>query len=222
MFRFIGRVAAALIAEWRSFLDESFTWEDPKSQYQNELRRMYGRGEISRARFLDLRARLDRDQIGLGDIQIAHQEALRRLRLEPLADAGPHNREVRRSLDRLYLDLGLVEEARAELARSQAGLEEELARVRTQIAAARGAAQAALPDEARARAALLTWQRLSGAAQNSTARRAALQLELERMGDLETELRGAVSRLKLLDSAERLAEVRLQVRQDLFAQPQKR
>jgi hypothetical protein len=215
MFRRIGGAIAAILNEWTQFYEEIFTWEDPKAALQNQLRSMYGRGEISSARFLELRARLDRNQIGLDDIQMVRQAG------GPV-DAACFDREIERSLNRLYIDRGLVAEAQAQIRQSLAALAGEARFVRVQIDAAYRDAQAALPDEDRARAHLERWQRLSRAALDLDTRRMAIEQEQQRLGDLEAELRAAITGLKLLDTQERLAGLNLQVRQDVVVLAQKR
>lgn len=226
MFHWLFQRTGEFFNLWRELFEDSFSWEDPKTKLQNQLRSMYGRGEVTSERFLDLRAHLDRGQIGLGDIQLVQQEALHRTRtIQPL-DGGHSNREIERSLERLYIDLGLVEEARAGILRSQQAITNDANWVEEQASFARVNARAALPDEGLARAHLETWQRLAQWSQGIDLRRQAMSRELQRLDEMQAEIKAAILRLQLLGSAEKLAVLRLHVRQDLFAgggiPPQKR
>jgi hypothetical protein len=221
MVRRIGEVIAAIFYEWQQLLEDIFSWEDPKTASQNQLRRMYGQGVISAERFLDLLTRLERDQIGLGDIQMVHQASTNRLRAEGQPEVASFDPQVARSLDRLYLDRGLVAEAGFQIQRSLASLEAESYRLQAQIDAAHPDAQTALPDEAAARTHLATWQRLTHAALEIDVRRAAVFDEQRRIAEMDTELRAAIANLKLLD-AQGLVEVaaarnRLAAQRDLLS-----
>ena len=218
MFQWMIEVTTEFFNLWRELIVDFFHLEDPKKQLQNQLRAMYGRGELGRERFLELRGRLDRDQIGLGDIQLVQREALLRRRAGHPVDDLPGDREIERSLDRLYIDLGLVEEARAAVLRSQQAISEEFYEVERQGLAAREYAQAALPDEVQARAHLETWHRLAGASRQIELRGKAMSGEMQRLDEMQAELKASILRLQMLRSEENLAVLRLQVRQDLATQ----
>jgi hypothetical protein len=217
MFRRIGGVIAAIFYEWQQLLEDIFSWEDPKTALQNQLRRMYGQGEISAERLREMLIRLERDQIGLGDVQMVHQASVNRLSAEGQLDEVRFDPQVARSLDRLYLDRGLVAEAGFQTERSLASLELESRRLQTRIDAAHRDAQAALPDESTARAHLATWQRLNSASLEIDVRRAAVLDEQRRIAEMDAELCAAISSLKLLDAQEILSTTHLRIRQDVYA-----
>jgi hypothetical protein len=218
MFRWIGGVIAAIFYEWQQLLEDIFSWEDPKTASENQLRRMYGQGEISAERFREMLTRLERDQIGLGDIQMVHQASINRLSAEgqPPEEAS-FDPQVARSLDRLYLDRGLVAEAGFQTERSLTALEIEARRLQALIDAAHHEAQAALPDETAARAHLAIWQRLTRASLEIDVRRAAVLDEQRRIAEMDAELHAAIASLKLLDAQEILSSTHLRVRQDVYA-----
>ncbi len=75
MFHWMLDMVEEVFTPWKEVVEELFRWEDPQAQLQNQLRAMYGRGELARERFIELRSRLDRNQIGLGDVLLVQREA---------------------------------------------------------------------------------------------------------------------------------------------------
>jgi hypothetical protein len=148
---------------------------------------------------------------------MVHQASANRLRAEGQPEAASFDPQVARSLDRLYLDRGLVAEAGFQTQRCLALLEAESRRLQAQIEAAHRDAQAALPDEAAARTHLATWQRLTRASLEIDVRHTAVLDEQRRISEMDTELRAAIASLKLLDAQEILTSAHLRVRQDVYA-----
>ncbi len=220
MFRWVFTTAEELFTLWREVFEDLFRWEEPQIQLQNQLRAMYGRGELTRERFIELRVRLHRNQIGLGDIQLVQREVEVRRRADQGFDEGSVDRQIERSLNRLYIDLGLVEEARVGILQSQQAIAKESRWLGEQAAAARESAQAALPDEQQAREHLEMWHRLVGASRQIELRSQAISEELQRLDELQAEIKASVIRLQMLLSEEKLARLRLHLRQDLSAQTQ--
>ncbi len=114
-----------------------------------------------------------------------------------------------------------MEEARVGILQSQRAIARESGWLEEQAAAARASAQAALPDEQQARAHLDAWHRLAQASRRIELNGQAVSQELGRMDELEAEVRASILSLQILLSEEKLAGLRLHLRQDLFAQGQR-
>lgn len=222
MLGVIGQMINLIVEEWQQFYEDNLRWQDPKEKLHNQLRVMFGRGEIPVERFLDLSARLERNQIGQGDITVARWQAERLQQTRGRPGSTHRDPEIRRELNRLYADRGLVEEARQEIAAGLSAVDQELAWIQAQVDSTWQSAQSALPDEHLARAYLDARQHLLELSAALQARSLALRRERDRLEVVEAELRASITTLKLLDSRQSLAQLKLSVKQDLLPQGQKR
>ncbi len=215
MFRFIKAFFREILGEWGRFIDDSLRFRDPKTELENQLRIMYGRGEISKEVYRQLHLRLTWNQIGKGDLTLLHQGYLRKLAAQGriLEVESP---ETRRLLDRLYLDRVLMEEAVENISARNQSLNTEIRWLNEQAEAARANAKQALPDESLARTYLEVWQDLRTLAKELIERQLALEGQRRQMEAQAAQLKAAMTRLKLLQSQERLLELNLRVRQDLL------
>ncbi len=222
MWQYLKGLTRAVLAEWGQFFEDTLIYQDPQVKMGNQLRSMYGRGELSSERFLALHVKLDRNQIGQGDITLIQRESDRNQRLQGKTSGRAHDPQVARSLDRLYVDRGLLEEARAEIEASLQSLATESQWVHEQIGQARREAQAALPDEDKARGFLEARLRLMDLASVYEKRLKVLEGHLGRIQSLEVDLRSAITTLKLLDAQEQTVSLNLAIHHDLIAQAQRK
>jgi hypothetical protein len=220
MFRFLREMINTILGGREDLLDTGYHRNDPKNALENLLRIMYGRGEISREVYRQLRLRLHWNQIGKGDLILLHEGYLRKLAAQGRI-LEVENREARRLLDRLYLDRVLMEEAVENVANRQKALAAELDWLHQQAESARNSAQSALPDESLARIYLEVWQDLQALASELMERQQALEQQHHRIEAQSAELKAAITKLKLIQSQERLAELNLRIRQDLLPQGKK-
>ena len=219
MLGFIGQIVSAIFEEFRPYYEDIVHYQDPKTKLKNQLRVLYGRGVISRERFLDLLNRLQWDQIGQGDVQLLYQEA----RLSRRSTAvRPASRELARGMEQLYLDRGIAEELREEIEECRSVLVQEAAWIEEQVKAAQQGANAALPEEAEARAYLEVWQELLSLSHTFEAQLHAQAEDLRRLDLLEAELRVHISEMKILEARERFAGLKLRIIQDLLPQSSQR
>ncbi len=210
-----GVVDSALHAmqeELRQFYEETFLNPDPQAKLEEQLRTLYGRGEINQQRYQQLRIQLRHGMVSKTDLYVIHQEAARRME----SDKG--SPELEHSLDRLYADRVWVEEARQQLNENTQALRKDVDWIRQQAEAARRDAGAAMPDEAAARSFLEVWQKLLSLSQGLERDLQAMERDMLNLDTLEKEIKAAIIRIKVLCSRERLAKLNQRVRGDLLSQ----
>ncbi len=222
MFQFFRELFYAFWEEWKRLLEVSFRMQDPKIRLENQLRLMYGRGEITRETFHQLRFRLNWGRLGQGDLGMIHRDALRRLEASGRPPEERYNPEILQSLDRLYLDRVLLEEARFEIMDRQNAMEQEIDWLKEQAEEARQSAQNALPDENSARLYLEIWQHLKELSKTMDQRMLVFMQQLQGLQAQGAEINASISQLKLLGSQEKLTGIRYQIRRDFLPPGQKR
>ncbi len=205
-----------MVAEWRQFYDETFLNPDPKARLEEQLRTLYGRGEINKERFLKLRRRLDEGLISKADLYVIHQEAIRRMEAQGIHIPGKGDPELERALDRLYADRVWAEETRDQLKENIQALRNDVNWIREQAEFARQDAGAAMPDETTARSFLQVWQKLLSLSQSMDHDLQAMERDVTNLDILEKEIKATIARMKLLHSREQLAELSQRVRDDLL------
>ncbi len=221
MFGLLGQILNVLWEGLRPFFEDFVYFQDPKVKLENQLRVLYGRGDISKERFFEKLNQLRWGQIGQGDIQMLYQEARLRRRLQAgqqnvLAPVVPPHAGPASDLERLYLDRGIAEELRTQIEECRRALAEEASWIEEQVRAAQESARSALPEESEARAYLEVWQELLGLAQTYDVQLQAQAEDLRRLDLLEAELTMHISQMKVLEARERFAELRLRIHQDLY------
>ena len=215
MFRFFREFAKVILDELRWFYEEHLKLQDPRARLEDQLRILYGSGEIDRKRFFQLRFKLHQGLIWQGDMNRLRRQAALSKDAEGKLEHHFVHPQIAHSLKRVYLDRGLLEEARFETDQLLKALDSEAGWLREQAGQARQNAKLSLPDEAGARSYLEIRQNLLGHAQALDRRIERLRDELRRMDQLEVELRTYEAELKLLESQEYLAGVRLSIVKDL-------
>ncbi|MCL4562327.1 MAG: hypothetical protein M1281_17160 [Chloroflexi bacterium] len=212
----LNKLAHTVQVEWDQFYKENFLDQDPKERLEEQLRVLYGRGEIDQATFNQLRFRVHWGMVSQTDLTVIHQQAVRRLEAQGKYIPRRSNPELERSLDRLYADRILLEEMRHVWAETIQALRDEVSWIKEQAESARQDAGAALPNEAAARAFLEVWQKLLALSQTLDGHLQAMEQDLLSLNTLEIEIKSAITKIKLLQSREQIADVHQRIRHDLL------
>ncbi len=216
MLAWFREMTSEAMEEFQRLWDEHVRVIDPQQRVENELMILYGSGEISQDRYRKLKTKLQKGQIGRGDLAIVKREAMVRAIGEGRPPLQAHSRALKRSLERLYLDRGRVEDARLEVERTIAVLEGEAGRAQEQAEDTRQKAAATLPNEQAARALLEQRQNLLEIVDRHQRRIQALRESLVRLDALRSELNMAGAGLRLLDTEERLSELESGIGESLY------
>jgi predicted Zn-dependent protease len=211
----VDSVIRTMWQEWGKFYEGHILDADPEARLDEHLRILYGRGEIDKERFLQLRLRLHGGLVSETDLSVVHQQAIRLM--EARGNYLPQgNPELERALDRLYADRVRVEEASDQLKASMEALRNEVDWIKAQAEGARQDASSALPDETTARAFLQVWQSLLSLSQALDHDLQATEHNLANLKALESEIKAAITKIKLFRSREQLAGLNQQVLGDLL------
>lgn len=213
---FLDEFFQTLLQEIRQFFDDNLSMGGPTDRLRKQLRIMYGRGELRREVFFQLRSRLDQGQFIEGELQSLHRQAVLRMEAEGRLPGRPLDLEINRNLERVYISRAMLEEARVEMLRGLKIVEQERRWMAEQAGDMRARAQAALPDESTARALLDIRQRLLDHQEVLGRRVGGVQEDLRRIDLLEAQLRLYESELMILESRERLAHVELAMNKHLL------
>lgn len=209
------KLIRAILGELRQFYENNLRMQSPNAKQMNQLRIMFGAGEIDKTRFFMLENRIRRGQLLQGELSMIHREAQLKREAKGELLHYPTNPEIARALNRLYLDRARLEEARSEIERITQTLAGEASWVRDQAEAIRKDARASLPDEDEARGFLHSWQDLLAYASKLEKRSLALKRELGHMDALEAELRSCIAQLLALDSQNESEAIRTHINLDI-------
>ena len=204
--------------ELQDFYRDHLRQQDPDERMGKQLRLMYGRGEITKDKFFLLRDKLYQGQAIQQELETAHRIAVLRLEEGGERLIRPANREIARSLERLYLDRALLEEVRFETEQSIGVLQDEANWSRQQAESTRQAAQTVISNEAEARSLLNIWQDHLELAEDLERRVQLVRHSLSHINALEARLRAYEAELKALDSSGHLEEIRKYIDQDFNSQ----
>jgi prefoldin subunit 5 len=211
----VDSVIHAMCQEWRKFYDDNILEPDPEVRLEEKLRILYGRGEINKERFHQLRFRIHGGLISEKDLNLLHQQSIRLM--EARGKYIPQgNPELERALDRLYADRVRVEESTDQLKAGLEAMRKEVDWIKEQAEDARQNASAALPDETTARAFLQVWQSLLSLSQTLDNDLQAMEQDVVNLNALENEIKAAITKLKFFRSREQLAGLNQQVLSDLL------
>jgi hypothetical protein len=217
VFRLLRGFIQAIFAEMRQFNQNYLHIQDPILKTKNELRIMYGRGEINREQFFRFRRRLNQGQLIQGELVAIHREARYRLEAQGKPAVFQHKGEIARSLEHLYLDLGLLEEARNDTHNLQIEMEAQIKWIHQQADEAHAEAEAALPNDTQARAYLSIWQNLGDLSEILQDRVQKIKQNLNGIQTLIAEIRACESELMVLEMQEQQEILKVRVRQDLLS-----
>ena len=207
-FQAVGDELRRLYADYLSF-------DGPTDRMRRDLRLMYGRGEITRDKFYQLKNMLDRGYYIEGELASLHHQAVNRRGLEGQTFDRPKSLDVSRSLDYVHINRAMLEEVRAEMRWAYHTVETQRQWMGQQVEDFYQRAQSAVADEDTARRYLEIRQQLIEQLQVLDQRFKMLQQELHRIDVLEAQLRLSESELMIVDSRERLAGVEVSVHKRL-------
>jgi hypothetical protein len=215
MSKLIISAIQAMKNEWRQHNDNNFLMQDPEAKMEEQIRTLYGRGEINKDRYLQLRFRLHNGLVSESDLNAIHQEAinLKEARGNYILQGSP---ELEHILNRLYADKVWVEETHDQLEESIQAMRRDIDWIKEQAEDARRSASTAMPDEITARALLQVWQELLSLTQTLDNDLQAMEHELLDLAALDHEIKAAIIKLKLFHSQEQIAGLSQRVRADLL------
>jgi predicted metalloendopeptidase len=217
MSRVLRGLVQAIFAELHQINQSYFHIQDPSEKDADQLRTMYGRGEINREQFFRFRRRLNQGQMIQGELAVIHREARYRLEAQGKPVVRQHNREIARSLERLYMDLGFLEEARYDTQNLFNELEAQIKWIRAQADDALHEASASLPDDTQARAYLSIWQSLQDRSKILKDRTQKIKKNLNSIQALTAEIRAYEAELMVLEMQVQQENLKVRVRQDLLS-----
>ena len=219
MGQILKNISHVVRGQWHEFYRNNILEQDSQERLEEELRTLYGRGEITRDRFIQLRFQLHWGRVSHTDFYVIHQQARR------LAEAQgryiPHwsNPELERELDRLYADRVLVEETYQRFEENIQNLRKEVHWIKEEAESARQNAEKILPfNEEGARASLEIWQKLLSLSNTLDSYIQTMQEDMAGLNTLEVEIKAAITRIKLLHSREQMVEMDQRIRRDMLAQ----
>ena len=217
MSRLLRGFIQAIFAELRRLNQSYLHIQDPILKTKNELRIMYGRGEINREQFFRFRRRLNQGQQIQGELTVIHREARYRLEAQGKPAVFQHRGEIAHSRECLYLDLGLLEEARYDTHNLLVEMEAQIKWIRQQADEAHAEAVAALPDESQARAYLNVWHNLGELSEILQDRMQKIKQNLEGIQALIAEIKACEAELMVLEMQEQQERLKVRVRQDILS-----
>ncbi len=206
----IQDLVQALLNEMRSafagFIEDNFSsLRDPAEGLAEEIKIMLGRGEISQEQYEQLNRKLKYNSLGRGDLELLRRQA--RNRAYKRVGEGPSFREpgVADGLDRLYIRIASLEDARREAEHAVKSLEADLKRIREYASSAEEIARRTLPDESEARAVLEIRQNMLERIQVLEAHKRSLEQAIRRLEVLQGELYAREAELRALGAQAGLA-----------------
>ena len=216
MGRIIRNVVQILRVEWRRFCQDYSLVEDPQERLEDQLRILYGRGEISAESYRQLRFQLRRGLIGRSDLYVAHMEAIQRK--EALGRYTPRHLDpaLEHWLDRLYADRVLLADMRSEFEEEIKELRGEVGWIKQQAASTRQDAAKVLPDEGASRSFLEAWQKLLTLSQTLETQISSMEQDLLSLNTFDAEIKAAITKVSLLQSRQLMEALGQHVRHDLL------
>ncbi|HID54509.1 MAG TPA: hypothetical protein EYP41_21025 [Anaerolineae bacterium] len=188
----------------------------PQPSIEQEVKLMYARGDIAASTYYRLLEMAQNGQLSWDDLaRIRSGEAVTAPKTAVTPPPRQRNNDIVRSLNRLYEHRAKLEAARAESEQVLDKLEADVTRLRQQADTAAAKAEAAINNDAAARAYLATRQEALDRAATLEERINALRQDLQRIDDLRDELATREAELKALEANEQLAELEASIREDL-------
>jgi hypothetical protein len=215
MGKIINSMIDVVRDEWHDFFNDKSTQTSPDARMEEKLKILYGRGEITKEHFHQLRYRLYRGVLSNLELSSIHQEAVRKQESDRNYIRWKGDPDLDRLLDKMFADQVTVAETRDLLKASLQQQKDNVAWIKEQAESVRQDAQAAMPDETRARAFLQVWQKLLSLAQTLDNDLQVMERDLLKLDSLENEIKAAIIRLQLYLSRERLADLSQRIHTDL-------
>ena len=203
---FLADFVQAAAEELRRFYEETLSMS-PTQRLWKRMRIMYGRGEIRREMYFQLRSKLERGQYIEGELDHIHRQAVARLAAQGRPIVLPRDPKLARNLEHVYMSRALLDEVRFDMMRALKAVEGGRNWMEEQAQDIHGQAQNALPDEGTARNYLEIRQDLIDHEQLLNRRMHSLQQDLRRVEVLEAQLRLYEAELLMIELREYLARV---------------
>jgi hypothetical protein len=186
---------------WLEYIRENFSrLLDPSESLGDEARVMLGRGEISQEQYAQISWRLSQGSLGRGDLELLRRQA-RKQHQEQAGQEHPfQDRAIAAGLDRLYIRIARLGDARRGAEKALRDLEVDLERVREFAHSAEDLARKTLPDENEARLILEIRQNMLDRLLALEERKRSLERDLRRLEAMQGELYAYEAELKILEA----------------------
>jgi hypothetical protein len=194
-------VFSEIRAAWLEYIRMNFSrLRDPSEALADEARVMLGRREITQEQYRQVNWRLSQGSLGRGDLELLRRQA-RKQNQERAGDEHPfQDRAIAAGLDRLYIRIARIGDARRGAEKALQDLEADLERVREFALSAEDLARKTLPDENEARLILEIRQNMLDRLQALEERKRSLERDLRRVEAMQGELYAYEAELKALEA----------------------
>lgn len=212
----ISELMNDLFDEGRRQFIENLRLRDPIVHLENQVKLMYARQEISLQQYHQLIQKVQKRQIGRGDLEILHRQAVQKNTASGLT--APHHLSpaVEQRLDQLALDRVRLEDIQYEAQEELDSLKTIVNELHEQASKARQIAQDSLTDEQAVRAHLELEQDLLDRAQKLDERIHSLSQGIGQIETLNKRLEAYEAELKSLDIIERLTGITMNIREGTY------
>jgi hypothetical protein len=188
------------------FIQENFSFlRDPSDALDEEIKIMLGRDEISQEQYDQLNRKLRYGSLGRGDLELLRRQARKRALSQSEQGQRIQEPAVLAEMDRLFVRISSLEDARRETKQALMRLESDLRRVAEYASSAEEMARTTLPDENEARALLEIRQNMLERLQALEGRKRSLEAGLRRVELLQGELYAREAELRAVEAQAGLA-----------------
>lgn len=186
---------------WAIYLKDNFSrLRNPAQSLGDELKIMLGRGEISTEQYQQLKWKLFRGSLGRGDLELLRRQARNRLLIQDGEVTPPQDPSIAAGLDRLYIRIASLQDAKRQAEIALKKLEVDFERVKDLAHSAEEMARKTLPDETEARSLLEIRQNMLERLQVLDDRKHSLSQGIRRLEVLQGELYAYEAELKVLEA----------------------
>jgi len=214
----ISELMNDVMDEGRRQFNNNLSLRDPIAHLENQVKLMYARQEISRQQYHQLIQKVQKRQIGRGDLEILHRQAMQESNEAGLGAPQHLSPAVEQRLEQLALDRVRLEDIQYEAQGELDSLKTKVNELHEQARKARQTAQDNLPDEQAARDPVAREQELLNRVQQLEGRIHALSQGVERIESIKKRLKSYEADLKSLDIVERLTGATMNFREDTLVQ----
>ena len=188
---------------WERYVRVNFSrLYDPAEALGEEIKVMLGRGDISHDQYDQLNRKLRDSSLGRGDLELLRRQARKPEHKQVIKSEEP---AITERLNRLYIRIASLEDARREAELALEVLKEDLKRVQEFASLAEEMARKTLPDESEARALLEIRQNMLERMQALESNRRELEQGMRRLEILQGELYAREAELKALGAQAAIA-----------------
>jgi prefoldin subunit 5 len=203
-----------ILKEGKRQFNENLRLRDPIAHLENQVKLMYAHREISVQQYHQLIRKVHERQVGRGDLEILHKQAVQKNTASGDVTHYPLNPTVEQSLTHLALDRVRLEDIQHEAQAELESLKTNVDELHEQARQAQKTAQDKVKDEQAVRDLLVLKQDLLDRAHKLDERIHSLHQGLARLEALRKRLESYEAELKSLDIEERLTGLTLSVREE--------